>query len=333
MKQSIFSVLAGCLACALWGLPAASFGADRVEAAEKPSPFAWVEEPGKSFALSKNGNILWQIHFDAKEGKPYIHPLRTAGGKDLTWHRPEDHPWHLGLWFSWKLINGLNYWETNRATGLCQGTTAIRDVKIEKKPGNSAVISIALDYHPPGQPALLTEARTITITPPAADGSYRIGWHAVFTAGGTKVLLDRTKPSSQGGPPWGGYAGLTYRSLKTMTQREALDSTGWKNTGKIMGSGRPANWIDLSGQVDADGGTAGVAILDHPLSWRHPSPWYVYMDGTFGAIKTAPIYHEPVTLEPGQKITLSYLVLVHDGRGDAARINAEYERFSKEKMP
>jgi len=23
----------------------------------------------------------------------------------------EDHVWHLGYWFSWKYINGVNYWK------------------------------------------------------------------------------------------------------------------------------------------------------------------------------------------------------------------------------
>jgi hypothetical protein len=32
-------------------------------------------------------------------------------GPVLTWLRPPDHPWHHGLWFSWKTVNGLNYWE------------------------------------------------------------------------------------------------------------------------------------------------------------------------------------------------------------------------------
>ncbi|MBA7592916.1 Vitamin B12 transporter BtuB [subsurface metagenome] len=53
---------------------------------------------------------IWKFNFDKTEGKPYFHPLALEDGTPLTWLRPEDHPWHRGFWFSWKYINGLNYW-------------------------------------------------------------------------------------------------------------------------------------------------------------------------------------------------------------------------------
>ena len=49
-----------------------------------------------------------------------------------------------------------------------------------------------MKYHPPGKPAVLTEKRTLEVSPPAADGAYFIDWLGVFTAGDTDVLLDRT---------------------------------------------------------------------------------------------------------------------------------------------
>jgi len=317
----------------------ATMGETRSPVKEDPVPpiiakgEKWVDVPGKSFGLVKNGRLLWQINVDGKEGKPYLHPLRTVSGYDLTWYRPEDHPWHLGLWFSWKLINGVNYWETDRVTGLCQGITAIKDFKVTKAIKDSVRFSMVLEYHPPEEPVLLTEARTITVSAPREDGSYFMDWHAVFTAGETAVFLDRTKPSSQGGPAWGGYAGLAYRSAKDMTEREVRDSTGWKNTGKIMGSGKPADWIDLSGRMNGGEAFAGVTIMDHPQSWRHSTPWYVYLNQTFGAIKSAPIYHEPMTLAPHEKLTLFYRILVHEGRANPDWLMSEYEQFSRVKAP
>ncbi|MHC4742714.1 MAG: ThuA domain-containing protein, partial [Planctomycetota bacterium] len=65
----------------------------------------------KLLALLKDGKTVWQLNLDSKLGKPYFHPLALADGTVLTWDSPPDHPWHHGLWFSWKHINGLNYWE------------------------------------------------------------------------------------------------------------------------------------------------------------------------------------------------------------------------------
>ncbi len=39
---------------------------------------------------------------------------------------------------------------------------------------------------------MLTEKRTLDVSPPAADGGYFIDWLGVFTAGDADVLLDRT---------------------------------------------------------------------------------------------------------------------------------------------
>ena len=143
-----------------------------------------------------------------------------------------------------------------------------------------------------------------------------------------KSVLDRTPPQQAGGPAWGGYAGLTFRSAATMTGRVAMDSNGFTQSERIMGSGKSAGWMDLSGTVDeASGARAGVTLFDHPSNPRHPTPWYLYLDGKFGAIKSAPIYAEPLTLDAGASFTLRYRVLIHPGMGKADALRSEFQRF------
>jgi pimeloyl-ACP methyl ester carboxylesterase len=60
-----------------------------------------------SLALVRGANVLWQAVADPAQGKPYFHPLATPGGVVVSDLRPADHLWHRGLWWSWKLINGL----------------------------------------------------------------------------------------------------------------------------------------------------------------------------------------------------------------------------------
>ena len=43
--------------------------------------------------------------------RPFVHPLRTPSGLVLTRDAPDDHPWHHGLWFTIKFVNGENFWE------------------------------------------------------------------------------------------------------------------------------------------------------------------------------------------------------------------------------
>src|SRR5256885_281344 len=55
-----------------------------------------------TLAWRQGTNVLWQFNFDPQKGKPFFHPLATTNGTVLTNFKPEDHPWHYGLWFSWK---------------------------------------------------------------------------------------------------------------------------------------------------------------------------------------------------------------------------------------
>lgn len=297
--------------------------------AEEPK-YEWMEESGRSLSLVRNGSILWQFHFDKAEDKPYFHPVRTLDGHDLTWLRPADHIWHRGLWFSWKTINGINYWEEDAKTGLSAGRSEVMKVQTERRPDFSALLVVELSYHPPGQPELLHEERLITVQAPRDDGSYRMDWRLTFRAKDQAVRLDRTLPSSMGGPAYGGYAGLSFRAASSLKSHRVLDSTGWENTAKLVGHGRPAKWMDFSGVVDeAQGRWAGVAFLDHTSNFRHPSPWYVYLSGDFGYFSPALLYDEPLELPPNGKLGLFYRLVIHSGKGSSDLLEREWELFSQ----
>ena len=42
--------------------------------------------------------------------RPYLHPIKTLGGKVITDAEPEDHRWHLGLSLAVQDVNGTNLW-------------------------------------------------------------------------------------------------------------------------------------------------------------------------------------------------------------------------------
>ena len=299
-------------------------GSDSV--AGPKSRYDW-RQSDSSLALLNRGRVVWQFNFDKKQGKPYFHPVCLTDGTELTWHRPPDHPWHYGLWFSWKYINGLNYWEEDRDTGLSQGLTEIKNVEVTANRDYSAQIAMQLSYHPPGQPAVLTESCSIRVGKPDEDSQYHIDWTSRFTAGTADVLLDRTPITGEkDGQSWGGYAGLSVRVAKNVTGWHLTDSEGRKN---LQAHGKKARWMNFGGRA-AESKDFSIAIFDHPDNLRHPSPGYVIMDPKvpFGYFSPALLFNKPYTLPASKSFSLKYRVLIQSSRAEKNTLQAEWKSFS-----
>jgi hypothetical protein len=296
---------------------------------KKPG-YEW-RKTDSSLVLLNRGKVVWQLNFDKKEGKPYFHPVSLADGTELTWLRPADHPWHRALWFSWKFINGVNYWEEDPKTGLSPGRTEVGEVKFWRRNDwladigvrhRSVDIEMMLSYHQPGHESVLTEKRLIAVSPPDKNGRYHIDWHSTFTAGGKDVVLGRTPiPGEQGGKGWGGYAGLSLRMAKATRGFQFVDSEGRKDK---QAHGKKARWVDFSGELP-DGKEAGITIFDHPDNLRHPSPWYVEKGMPY--FSPAVLFNKPYRLEAGKSLTLRYRILIHPGRADKEALEGEWKAF------
>jgi len=286
----------------------------------------WEEEPGRSLALAASGEQLWRFRYDPALDTPYFHPLNTVAGRALTWDRPPDHIWHHGLWFSWKFLNGVNYWEIDPKSGRPAGRTSWSNVRIEAGSDLVARIALELAYRPAGGEApVLAEKRTIEVRPPDGQGVYSMDWTCDFQATG-KVVLDRTPiPGEPGGQGWGGYAGLSLRFTGELAERQAVTSDGpvaEMPDGRYRGRHTA---VDYSGLLE--GKPEGVAILGHPANPRSPTPWYVIRSEEMGFFSPALLCYGPMTLGPGERLVLRYRVLVHPGRWDAARLRAECGKY------
>lgn len=279
---------------------------------------------GRDADARQPNRIVWQYNYDKAEGKPYFHPLSLWGSHPLTDLRPADHRWHRAGWFSWKFINGVNYWEENRQ-GLSVGTTELVDIKVTAEDDYSARFQVDLSYHPPGKSAVLTERRQIQISAPDEKGQYDIDWSSTFTAGKEDVALGRTPiPGEPRGVAYGGYAGLSLRMAVVTRSWKFLDSKG-RTSGKEI-HGQSARWLNFGGK-DPDGAETGIAIFDHPTNPRHPSPWYVAPEMPY--FSPALLFQEPLTLKVGEELHLAYRILVHAGPGNQQTLDAEYKKFAK----
>ncbi len=314
------------MACPGWqalmlrGTEWAATGEVSAAAGSAEGAFSWAKD-ASSVALLWEGETVWKfVHTPPAGLKPYIHPLALPGSKPLTWLSPPDHKWHLGLWFCWKHLNGVNYWEPDRKTGKPAGATRVTSVKVAVE-DHSARVAMTVSYRPRGSKGeVLAERRLVRVTAPEADGRYRVDWTATFTAGAEDVIL-------KGGTHGGGYAGLSIRLAKLTKDWQVVDSAGRAN---LEAHGKKARWVAWSGKVP-DGGAACLAMFDHPENPRHPSPWYVAVRRRipFNYFSPALLFHEPLTLPAGESMTLRYRTRVHPGPADVQALEAEWKAFSK----
>jgi type 1 glutamine amidotransferase len=289
----------------------------------------WEKEGNTSLALVGPAGPLWQFRYGAELDTPYFHPLRTTDGRTLTLDRPPDHLWHHGLWFSWKFINGVNYWELDPKTGRPAGRTTWQNVRVSSRENHTARMSLDLAYEPVGENVpVLTEKRTVEVTAPDKEGVYALDWTGIFTAV-REALLDRTPlPGEPGGQVWGGYSGLSLRLARDLGERQVMTSDGQVPEMKDDRYRGRHVAMDYSGLIG--GYAVGVAILDHPHNPRSPTPWYVIVSPEMSFFTPALLCYEPMLLRQGARITLRYRVFIHPGRWDAARLRTEHERFSRE---
>jgi len=282
--------------------------------------YAW-KQAEHSLALVHGDAVVWQFNFDPAVGKPCFHPLTVAGSPPLTDFRPADHPWHRALWFSWKTINGVLYWEEDKVTGKSPGETRLEGTQVERLPNMSARIEQALSYLKPGGPIVLREQRTLRVAPPAADGGYAIDWTATFTAGDADVLLGRTAILGEPqGVAHGGYAGLSLRLSPALNTWQFRDAAGpvqerWKN----------ARWMAFAGPVGDR--QAAIVVFDHPQNVRHPTPWYLIPNMPY--FSPAVLYQGNYTLPAGQSFTLRYQIRLQPTTVDAATVEQQWKAWTE----
>jgi hypothetical protein len=273
-----------------------------------------------SLAWKAGDAVVWQFNFDAATvGKPFFHPLGAVGGANVTARGPVDHPWHYGLWFSWKYINGKNYWEEDRVSGRPAGKTVWTAPVIATQTDGGATIKLALTYINQDIPRVdMVESREITVSAPDAGGGYTIDWTARFVAGPDGALLDRTKmPGEPGGAMNGGYAGMSIRMdpassgyVSTEGPVTAFTTDGMPGQTRPGERARPT--VPAMGFNFSSAGTTGsLAFLSDPKNTDgKPATWYLINNPR----QNPPFYFgdqtilgpKPIQLAAGEKLELRY---------------------------
>ena len=270
---------------------------ERPDCLEGKTAMAVVRPAIEGVECVRAGKTMWKFEIANRENKPFVHPLCLPDGRCVTDIRPKDHPWHLGLWFCWKFINGLNYWEPRRpAAGnlFPDGMTVVKDFKIAPK-GGACDVKLAMWYGPRAQPGkvLLEEARTVKFSEPDEKGRYTIRSTHVFTAR-DKVTLDCRRPV--------GYGGLSLRMAPLMRGFKMSGTGGEPSQTKNVGGPKEMTAVRY---VDPASGHGIEVKMLAPLESER---FYTWSDHCY--VNPMPIYDKPLELNAGDTFTLDYEVSV-----------------------
>ena len=291
-----------------------------------PMNLHWLQSD-TSLVLMNSADIIWQYNFNNRFGKPYFHPV-MAKNSELTCLSPPDHSWHLGLWFSWKYINGINYWEylndfkTSGSGYKSEGITEIKKTTIDKNSDFSVNILMELSYHPANGGNVMTEKRNIRVSPPFEDGSYTIDFEYIFKPLIDEVILDRTPIEGEPeGKSWGGYAGLSIRFNQDYTAPEIITPTEKENY-------RKNDWIYM-GFNTLTGERAGMCIMQNPAYTVSSTSWYVINDPEipFFYFSPAILFDRKIVLKKEESLHLKYRVWILPGSVLKADLQAKFDQY------
>lgn len=264
----------------------------------------------QAVSMRVGGKTCWTYVPKSPEGKPYFHALNIPGTEAaLTAHRPPDHNWHLGLWFSWKFINGVNFWEPDS-----NGVTRVVAQTVTPESDKSLNVAATLAYVAKGKEAV-REQRAVRVTT-QPSGNYTIEWDSTFTAQGAEAVFSTTPSKKDAGGTWatGGYAGLMWRFPDSPAF--AFTFANAAGHADVKTCGEASEKMEIVATEAASGAKARITFRDHPENPRHPTPWFARHSLTahkgrgYYLVGPSMIFHEPLTLAPGASARFRYAVTV-----------------------
>jgi hypothetical protein len=285
-------------------------------------------EPVAEYFVDRgNKPFLWGIIGPTDKSMTRSFPMADVVGETT------DHVHQRGLTFGHQGVNGFDTWaeeatyrDAAQAAGLARlGRIRHRGYR-RFAGGSTAVIHAHNQIVDAANALLLDEERRMTFS---------------FGPGVRMIDVDIDLIASHGPVDLADMkdAGVYVRVPDSMTVDRGLGGTIINSNGERDAAAwsRHAAWVDYHGPVEGE--HLGIAILNHPTSFRHPTAWHVRTYGLFCANPFGLKQMNPavesgaVTLGAGEKLSLRHRFIFHSGNEQQAGIADAYEAYAAETLP
>lgn len=296
-----------------------------------------VDEEGRSFApgvtIGPDGfkkvmigpDLFTIFEPNSRGAKPYLFPLIGPTGVRVTRAYPmedvpgedKDHPHQRSFWFTHGKVNGIDFW--SEQTG--HGTIRERQMDSWSFSGPVALVRTVNEWRGPDGKPVCEDERIFHIyglaSPRILDFDITIrANHGPVTFGDTKE----------------GTFGVRVASSMDANRKGGGKITNAEGITNQAAWGKASAWVDYTGPVE--GKTVGIAILNHPESFRYPTTWHVRDYGLFAANPFG--WHDfglgksgDYTIPDGESIRLRYRVILHEGSTESAKLPAAFRAFAE----
>lgn len=276
----------------------------------------YVKRSGNTVVVKIDGQAFTTLRY-GDGPKPYFYPIIGPTGDPVTRNYPmrkvegetSDHRHHRSWWFTFGSVNGIDFWSESDKAGK------ILQTKLESQESGPVMgrIRTLNDWVAPDGRTICRDAREIRI---------------YNTASGRLLDFDITIRATEGPVTFGdtkeGMMGFRVASSMDVDRKQGhiVNSRGQKDADAW---GMRAEWCDYYGPVN--GKTVGIAVMDHPSSFRYPTYWHVRTYGLFAAnpfgLKDFPNgkgKNGSHTIPKGGELRFRYRIFIHKGTTEQARI-------------
>ena len=326
--------------------------------AQKPEPVTLVRSIKDSrIEVLIGGKPFTTFMFPDTLEKPVLYPLRTANGIVVTRGfplnprpgDPTDHPHHIGTWFNYENVNGLDFWNNSYAipAGKKSQYGWIRTDKIlETKSGAFGVLAYHANWTNQQKDVLLEETTRFEFS---GDAHLRIIDRVTTLTADMDVTFKDAKD---------GLLGLRLAhelQIPTTDDQKFTDDKGnvtivkggtdhIPNGTYLTSAGKTGNdawstrgnWCKVYGLMGAD--SVSIAIIDHPKNPNYPTFWHARGYGLFAAnplgekIFTNGKSEKNLTLKKGESVTFKYRIMIENDKKtmSAGELNRLASAFARE---
>ncbi|MDR1484760.1 MAG: PmoA family protein [Planctomycetaceae bacterium] len=309
---------------------------------------------GKDFCELLIGNKIFARYVTNFNGTPIIYPIYADDKKMMTRDFPmetrnvktKDHPHHRSFWFAHGKVNDTDFWQVDKKLKNIGKIVHKNFIKTEVSDRTRGIIVTENDWVDVRGGVICSDVRAFEFGITGLGNRY-IDFEIVVTARVEKATFYDTKE---------GTFAIRVADWLSVDVGKGEEKNGVGEVspvsyivnadGKFDGDawGKRSAWVDYVGQfVDGEGELAGIAVLNHPSSFRYPTYWHVRSYGLLAAnpfgergfgVKKRPAENAggDYVLAKGESFTLRYRIIFHNGNTKEAAIENEFKEYSNKKI-